>query len=108
MTEQEKKAALFVFDGELMQFSHALLNAFDLHEKGWKVQIVIEGAATKLIKEFHDNPNMPFAARFFTAVKMGLVCCACQACSQKMGVVAEAAAEGIPHSGRVGQPHWRD
>ena len=44
-----RKTALFVFNGDPMCFIHVLLNALDMHEKGYEVKTVIEGAATKLI-----------------------------------------------------------
>ena len=45
-----KKFALFVFNGDPMCFIHVLLNAIDMSEKGHEAKIIIEGAATKLIR----------------------------------------------------------
>ncbi len=46
-----KKMALFVFNGDPMCFIHVLLNALDMNEKGYEAKIIVEGAATKLIRE---------------------------------------------------------
>ena len=43
-----KKVALFVFNGDPMCFIHVLLNALDMHAKGYKTAVVVEGAATRL------------------------------------------------------------
>ena len=50
--------ALFVFNGDPMCFIHVLLNALDMKAKGYKVKVIIEGAATKLVPELakEDNP----------------------------------------------------
>jgi hypothetical protein len=46
-----KKVALFAFNGDPMCFIHVLLNALDMHAKGQKTKIVMEGAATQWIPE---------------------------------------------------------
>ncbi len=95
------KAALFAFNGEPMCFVHVLLNAFDMKEKGWEVVIVIEGSATKLVKDFHDDPSLPFAKLYAKAVAEGLVSCVCQACAAKMGSKASAEEQGLELCGEL-------
>ena len=56
-----KKIAIFAFNGELMCFAHALLNAQDMHEKGYDVKVVIEGSATKLVPELAKKGNPMFS-----------------------------------------------
>jgi len=80
-----KKLALFAFNGDPMCFSHVLLNAMDMHEKGHQVKVVIEGSATKLIKSFEEDGEGPIAQLFFKVRDMGMLDCACNACSLKMG-----------------------
>ena len=52
-----KSVVLFAFNGELMCFMHILLNALEMEKKGYKVKVVIEGAATKLIPEISLEGN---------------------------------------------------
>ena len=51
MEHQNKKAALFVFNGDPMCFIHVLLNGLNLADNGYAVRIVIEGAATQLVPQ---------------------------------------------------------
>lgn len=106
-----KKMALFVFNGDPMCFIHVLLNALDMHEKGYEVKTVIEGAATKLIPELEktDNPLHHLWAKTKSA---GLIEGACKACSQKMNTLAAAQAQGLAllddMAGHPGMAHYRD
>ena len=52
-----KKVALFAFNGEAMCFVHVLLNALEMRDKGYEVKMVIEGTATKLIKDLTAAPT---------------------------------------------------
>ncbi|HPM76603.1 MAG TPA: cytoplasmic protein [bacterium] len=90
------KAALFAFNGEPMCFVHVLLNAFDLRDKGWEATIVIEGSATKLVKEFHEHPDAPFAPLYRMAKEANLIGAVCQACANKMGSLDSAKEQGLP------------
>ncbi len=89
-----QKYVLFAFNGEMMCFVHVLLNAFRMHEQGYEAKIVIEGAATHLIPELVKVDN-PLASLYTKAKNLGLVDGACRACSQKMGTLAEAEAQGL-------------
>ncbi len=90
-----KKVALFAFNGDAMCFIHVLLNALDMREKGYEAQIVLEGAATKLIPDLvrEDNPLM----RLYEKTRaLGLVAGACRACATKMGTADAAKSQGLP------------
>lgn len=89
-----KKVALFAFNGEPMCFAHALLNAVDMKEKEYDIKLIIEGTATKQIKELSD-PNKPFANLYEKVKKLGLVDCVCKACSNKMGSLESAEEQGL-------------
>lgn len=86
-----QKIALFAFNGEAMCFVHVLLYAVDFNEKGYSVEIVVEGAATRLIKDLAD-PGAPFAKLYADVREKGLIGAVCRACSSKMGSL-EAAEE---------------
>lgn len=90
-----KKVALFGFNGELMCFVHVLLNALDMKERGYDVKLVIEGSATKLIRDLAE-PDKPFAGLYKKVKDAGLIDCACKACTAKMGTLKEAEAQHIP------------
>jgi hypothetical protein len=53
MTE---KIALVAFNGEPMCFVHVLLNALDMHERGYDVKVIIEGSATRTANTL-DGPS---------------------------------------------------
>jgi len=86
-----KKYVYFAFKGELMCFSHVLLNALDMNEKGVEAKIVIEGEAVTLIEELIESKN----SLFKKAMKVGLIDCVCEACSAKMGVLEYNKKSGI-------------
>ena len=78
-----KKYALFAFNGDPMCFVHVLLNALDMHSKNYTVKIIIEGSATKLVKDLSD-PTKPFANLYKKVKDLGLIDCVCKACASKM------------------------
>ena len=86
MISEAKQAALFVFNGDPMCFIHVLLNSLDLAEKGWSVDLVIEGSATQLIPALAETDNPQH--RLWQKVKaQGLVAGVCKACATKTGVI---------------------
>lgn len=89
-----KKVALLAYTGELTCFAHVLLYALDFNKKGHEVQIVLEGAATKLIGEL-ATPGAPFANLYAEVREKKLLACICKACSQKMGSLEEAEKQGL-------------
>ena len=90
-----KKIAIFAFNGEAMCFAHALLNANDLFDKGYDVKLIIEGSATKQIKEL-TNPQKPFAKLYGSIKEKGLIDCVCKACANVMGVLASVTEQNLP------------
>jgi hypothetical protein len=89
-----KDYALFAFNGDIMCFSHVLLNALDLNERGHRVGIIIEGAATQLITALSKEDN-PFYGLFGRVRALGLVDGVCRACSNKMGTLEAAKTLGL-------------
>ncbi len=89
-----EKIALFAFNSEPMCFMHALLNALNLHEKGFEVKVALEGAATQLIPEMAKPQNQLFRL-YDKAMSLNLIEGACRACSAKMGTLHAAEAQGI-------------
>ena len=89
-----KKIALFVFNGDPMCFIHVLLNALDMKERGLEGRIVIEGAATRLIAELVEDVN-PLHKLWEKAKSAALIDGVCKACSQKMGTLDAAKAQGL-------------
>jgi len=90
----EKKVVLVAFNGEPMCFVHVLLNALDMSERGFEVKVVIEGSATKTAVEMND-PEKPFGKLYLQVQELGLIDCACQACSSQMGVLDEIKEQGL-------------
>jgi len=92
-----KKYAYFAFNGNAMCFVHVLLNALDMHEKGYESLIVFEGEAVKLIKDMDESKNPLFAKVKY----LGLFHAVCKACSAKMGVLEYNETCGIPLAGEM-------
>ena len=88
------KIALFAFNGEMMCFVHALLNALDLSAQGHEVRLVVEGTATKLAGEFAGQGA--FGQLFLKVREQGLLAGVCQACAAKMGTLEEVKRLDLP------------
>lgn len=74
---------IFAFNGNPTCFIHVLLNALDLHEKGYEVKIVLEGEAVTLIRSMEEGGNP-----LFRKVRdLGLFDGVCKACSAKLSVL---------------------
>lgn len=88
------KIALFAFNGDPMCFVHVLLNALDFSNKDYEIKVIIEGSATKLIQELakEDHPLHDLYERVKQKV---LLLGVCKACSQKMGTLEAARAQGL-------------
>lgn len=89
------KHALFAFNGEAMCFVHVLLNAIDLYENDYEVKVIIEGSATKLVKELADE-SAPFSNLYHKVKDLGLIDCVCKACAAKMGSLEAATEQNLP------------
>lgn len=88
------KIALFVFNGDPMCFIHVLLNALDMDNKGYTAEVVIEGAATRLIPDLAKADN-PLHVLWEKAKAADLIAGACKACAGKMGTLDAVKAEGL-------------
>ena len=89
-----KKVALFAFQGELMCFTHVLLNGIEYSKRGYDVKIVIEGLATKTIAEICKKEN-PFHELYEKTKISGLIDCVCMACASITGSLEAIKAEGL-------------
>ena len=65
------------------------------------MKLVIEGSATRLIKELAD-PEKPFASLYQNARDAGLIDCVCRACAKMMGTLAAAEEQGLPLCDELG------
>jgi len=90
-----KKVVLFAFRDDLPCFIHVLLNAIDMHEKGYETKIVLEGASVKLVELLSDEANKMHKL-FENTKTLGLFAGACRACSHMMGATAAVEKEGFP------------
>lgn len=90
-----KKLVFYAFQGDKMCFTHLLLNAIDMNEKEHDVKIVIEGKATKLVKDFLEEDNNLFK----NTVELGLIDSICKACSHQMGVLEYIEKTDLPING---------
>jgi hypothetical protein len=88
------KIALFAFNGDPMCFIHVLLNAQDLSSKDYEIKLVIEGSATRLIPELGKDDH-PLHGLYEKVKQEVLLVGACKACSQKMGTLQAAEAQGL-------------
>jgi hypothetical protein len=106
-----RKVALFVFNGDPMCFIHVLLNALDMHAKGFEAKIIIEGAATKLVPDLAKTYN-PLHKLWEQAKAEGLVEGVCKACSNKMGSLEAATGQSLNllegMSGHPGMAYYQE
>ncbi len=90
-----KKVVIFAFDGEPSCFAHVMINALDLKQRGCEVEVVLEGASTRLVKELAD-PAKPFHKLFVQLKESGLITAVCRACANQMGALKAAEEQGLP------------
>jgi hypothetical protein len=90
-----KKVAIFAFNREMTCFAHALLNALDMREKGCDIKLIIEGSATKQIREL-AAPDKPFAKIYGKTKEAGLIDCVCQACASQTWSLDSAKEQNLP------------
>ncbi len=90
-----KKVVIFAFSGEMMCFVHALLNSIDMKEKGYDIKLVIEGSATKLIKELNSESNR-FHKFYRKVTDEKILAEVCRACASQMGTLEDAKKQGLP------------
>lgn len=88
-----KKIAIVSFQGEMPCFTHALLNAWNYHERGYEVALIVEGASTARIADITQTPQAQLWEKIRAA---GLIRSVCKACAAQMGSLEEAEAQGLP------------
>lgn len=102
---------LFVFNGDPMCFIHVLLNGLDMHENGYEVGIILEGASTKLAAELPKTDH-PLNGLWEKARAAGIVEGICRACARKMGTLDAALEQGLTAlddmNGHPGMARYRD
>jgi hypothetical protein len=89
------KVAILAFQGETMCFAHALLNAWDMHQRGMDVRMILEGPATEQIAALGDGEG-DFAALYAKVRQAGLIDRVCQACAHQMGALDAARLQELP------------
>jgi len=89
-----KKFMLFVFNGDPMCFIHVLLNVLDMKERGHDAGVVIEGSAVRLIPDMVQEKH-PLHLLWEKTKAAGLVAGVCKACSNKLGTLDSATAQGL-------------
>jgi len=103
-----RKILFYAMTGEKSCFQHVLLNAVQLHEAGYEVRVIFEGASVKLpaLLQGEGNPV------YLRAKEAGLLAGICLACSKMMGVYDGNAALGLPMlsdmSGHAGMKPYLD
>ena len=95
-----KKIVIFGFAEEPSCFIHALLNGLEMLDKGWDVKLIIEGMATKHVKNLND-PLKTFSPLYQMAKKKGLIEGVCRACAKKMGVIESAEEQSLSLLGEM-------
>lgn len=90
-----KKIAIFAFNGDEMCFVHALMNALDMKEKGYDIKLIIEGSATKLVKEA-ENEKKSFTNIYKKVKDAGLIDCVCRACASKTESLESVKKQELP------------
>ena len=91
----ERKYVLFAFNGDPMCFVHVVLTALDMKEREFDVKVVIEGSATRLVKDL-AREGAPAAKQYADLRDAGLIECVCKACSNKTGALEAAEEQGLP------------
>lgn len=87
---------------ELARAIHVLLYGQELHEAGYQVQIMFDGAGTTWIKEF-QNPENKYHDVYKHVQKLGIIAGACEYCANAFGVAEEVKVSGISLIGEIGR-----
>jgi hypothetical protein len=105
---QGKDVVLFAFRGDPLCFVHVLLNGIDLHEKGKKGLIVLEGESVTLVEKM-SQPDHFLSKLYQKAKSLGIIHGACKACSAKLKATQAVEKEGISLIGNMaGHPALGD
>ena len=85
------KILFYGMTGEKSCFQHVLLNAVQLHEAGFQVRVIFEGASVRLVSQLEQAQNPVY----LKAKTEGLIAGVCLACAKTLGVYEEAAQSGL-------------
>lgn len=91
------KFVFFAFKGETMCFSHVILNALELRAQGDEALIVVEGTATKTLKDMEEAKGTLLQR----AKEANLIDCVCKACSRATGSHDYLEANGYKMNGEM-------
>ena len=80
---------------EMAKALHALLYGQELHEGGYEVQIMFDGAGTTWVKEF-ENPANHYHDVYRHVKQLGIVARACEYCSNAFGVIGDVKSANVP------------
>ncbi len=99
------KVAFFAFRNHKMCFTHLMLNALDIVEKGGQAKIIFEGEAVQLPPVLEGENN----GLYLKCKEEGIIAGVCEACSKMMGVYEENAKLDIEFLGNLkGHPAMED
>ena len=76
-----RKMLFVVFTDDDCKLNHALLYANDLAEEGYKVKVILEGVATKVVNKLEQEGNEYFKKLFNQAISHNIIAGACEKAS---------------------------
>ena len=88
------KVAIFAFREDANCFSHVLINAMDMHARGYEIRLIMEGDAVKLLPGLATEGG-PLSGLWQKAKAAGIVSGFCRGCATKMGTVPSAETQGL-------------
>ncbi len=92
---QKQLFVLFNFNKGI--FTHILLNAFDLTEKGYEVGVIFESEACRLISEYETNNN----EKWERLKNKNLIAAVCEVCAKAMNSLDSAKRQNLPIDGSM-------
>ena len=90
----DKKVTMFAFNGDAMCFGHALLNVLNMKENGYDIKLIIDGSATRQVRELTQN-NSLFGRIYGKVKEAGLIDCVCKSCSALTESLESAREQGL-------------
>lgn len=94
----DKKFVIFVHANETegAKAAHALLYAIELHDAGFEVKLIFDGAGVKSLAGFETNTDKPSHQLYVKVKELGLISGVCEFCSTAMGVSEVVLQTGLP------------
>ena len=75
-----KKILFLIFTDDFCKVNHAFMYANDMHEKGYQVKIIIEGAATQFFNKIFEKDST-FSNQYHKAKNADIIVGACASAS---------------------------